>query len=1113
MSNAILRPRGVGQYTNSTQWRLHVTTVSPNLWSCINEADQDGDANYIYADVPGVFTVAVSDSVYAYHSSSFVRPTRVTGVTVVATVRTVGSSDTRFKFRLRYLGVDYDSEIFTVNSSGYTEVYNQYQQVPNGDAWNSTRLNDVEIGLVYLDGIELRCTKMEVQVHTELYPHYSLFPYADDTVQEWRVQPSSIAAYESLVCFNGDLTYIHSNTLWNALKNYSLGDLRGCWGVDVNNVYAVGLGGVVLYWNGTVWTQQDTNTSTDLYSVYGIAANDIYVVGDSGTVLHWDGLTWLPIIVGTTEHLRAVWGSSTNDIYVAGAAGTIVYWDGAVWTIITPAPTVRMLNGIWGSATNDIVFVGDSGTIIRWNGAVWTTEISGVFIDLNGVYGFATNDIYAVGDGGLTIHWDGANWLPGVALGAGENLYCCWGNGTNNVLVAGEAGRMWHWDGAAWEALIPNTTEDLHGIWGNFNPDADALVTTIAIQADGKVIIGGIFTTISGVIRNYIARLNPDGTVDATFNPDADALVYTIAIQADGKVIIGGFFTTISGSARNCIARLNTDGSVDATFDPDANANINTIAIQTDGKVIIGGFFTTIGGVTRNYIARLNTDGTVDATFNPDADGGVYATVVQTDGKIIIGGGFTTIGGVTRNYIARLNTDGSVDATFDPDADNEVAIIKIQPNGKIIIGGSFTTIGATSGSAKNFIARLNTNGTVDATFDPNANALVTTIAIQTDGKIIIGGDFTTIGGVTRNYIARLNTDGTVDATFNPDADAFVATIAIQADGKVIIGGIFTTISGVTRNCIARLTYGGLLDPGTSGHYAAKLTTTSSGSGLVANDWFSCLELGATPSVNDAAGSYLCGVNFVAGSTSGSATFRAINIGNNWTDGIYSLAGSNTLSRTNTIFTAVTPVLTVANLDVDDHQPAVHAKIAEVYAGKYAVVLENTAQANATTGTMHHIGFSAARINQRIVNKLLCRPATVTDYVLEASLLWSTPNAADIDKCIYIPVLAPHDSTLNSISVFCIPGEENTGTNGAYIEFYKQLSWQGPVKVGTTVYDDGTASAQVITLALTEVINNTEYQYFIKFRSPHVKIGGATATVLYTGWFSYSITDFGAAPGW
>ncbi|MCA3067815.1 MAG: delta-60 repeat domain-containing protein, partial [Rhodocyclaceae bacterium] len=197
-------------------------------------------------------------------------------------------------------------------------------------------------------------------------------------------------------------------------------------------------------------------------------------------------------------------------------------------------------------------------------------------------------------------------------------------------------------------------------------------VLTLALQPDGKVLIGGSFTTYNGTSRNSIARLNADGTLDNTFNPGtgANSEVYSLALQPDGKVLIGGSFTTYNGTSRNYIARLNADGTLDNTFNPGtgANSRVRTLALQPDGKVIIGGRFTTYNGTSRDYIARLNADGTLDNTFNPGtgANDQVQTLALQPDGKVIIGGDFTSYNGTSRNRIARLNADGTLDNTFNP---------------------------------------------------------------------------------------------------------------------------------------------------------------------------------------------------------------------------------------------------------------------------------------------------------------------------------------------------------------------------------------------------------------------------------------------------------------
>ncbi|MFP5445738.1 MAG: fibronectin type III domain-containing protein, partial [Betaproteobacteria bacterium] len=161
---------------------------------------------------------------------------------------------------------------------------------------------------------------------------------------------------------------------------------------------------------------------------------------------------------------------------------------------------------------------------------------------------------------------------------------------------------------------------------------------------------------VGGQMRNRIARLNADGTLDAGFNPDANNFVSSVAVQPDGKVLVGGSFTSMGGQMRNRIARLNADGTLDEGFNPDVpNGLVFSVAVQPDGKVLVGGSFTNVGGQTRNRIARLNADGTLDADFNPDANSDVSSLAVQPDGKVLVGGSFTSMGGLMRNRIARLS--------------------------------------------------------------------------------------------------------------------------------------------------------------------------------------------------------------------------------------------------------------------------------------------------------------------------------------------------------------------------------------------------------------------------------------------------------------------------
>ncbi|HEY0548906.1 MAG TPA: choice-of-anchor D domain-containing protein, partial [Verrucomicrobiae bacterium] len=336
----------------------------------------------------------------------------------------------------------------------------------------------------------------------------------------------------------------------------------------------------------------------------------------------------------------------------------------------------------------------------------------------------------------------------------------------------------------------------------NFIIGAGNTVHPMAVQPDGKVVIGGFFTTIGSIARSRLARFNTDGTLDSVFNPNASSDVYSLAVQGDGKILVGGGFSTIAGAARNRIARLNADGTIDSAFNPNISTGFTVydLTVLPDGKILLAGDFSVIAGATRNRIARLNTDGTLDANFNPNVNNTIHSFAVQADGKIIIGGLFTTVGGVTRNNFARLNADGTLDNAFAPTVGSTVYCIAVQPDGKILLGGVFSTV---NGTPRTSFARLNADGTLDS-FNPAPNSTIYSLSLQANGKLVIAGSYSIIAAATRNRIARFNADGTLDGVFNPDANSLVYGTAIQGDGMIVLGGSFTTVGGLPRTNIARV---------------------------------------------------------------------------------------------------------------------------------------------------------------------------------------------------------------------------------------------------------------------------------------------------------------------
>ena len=375
---------------------------------------------------------------------------------------------------------------------------------------------------------------------------------------------------------------------------------------------------------------------------------------------------------------------------------------------------------------------------------------------------------------------------------------------------------------AAFSVLLLASATLLHAqsALDGFDPNANDTIWVVVVQPDGKILLGGDFTTLSpngggAVSRNHIARLNADGTLDTAFNPGADGRLHSIAVQPDGKILVGGTFTNIGGQPRNHFARLDASTGLPDSFDPNSDSDVHSIVLQADGHILVRGTFTNIGGQPRNYIARLDpTTGLADS-FNPNANNFVLSMAVQADGKVVAGGAFTNIGGQPRTNIARLDPATGLADSFNPNVDNEVFSVAVQADGKILIAGYFNVVGI---QTRNHIARLDpTTGLADS-FDPNASGPVVSVAVQADGRILAAGDFTNNGGQTRNNVARLDPATGLADSFDPTTNSFglVRSIAEQADGRILVGGEFTTLApnggtAVTRNRIARLEKDGRLD--------------------------------------------------------------------------------------------------------------------------------------------------------------------------------------------------------------------------------------------------------------------------------------------------------------
>ena len=347
-----------------------------------------------------------------------------------------------------------------------------------------------------------------------------------------------------------------------------------------------------------------------------------------------------------------------------------------------------------------------------------------------------------------------------------------------------------------------------------------------------KIYAAGPFAVYNGN-SDYtsLIRLNTDGSIDTSFDCSVGFNYAAEIVETDsnGKVYVGGLFTSYKGVARNRFVRLNSDGSLDNSFNIGTGFNgiVYNLKFDSDGKIYVVGAFTAYNGVTKRGIVKLNTDGSIDNTFDV-GDGfrlsvgastgvAVYALNIDNNGKIYVGGDFTVYRGTTVNRICRINTDGTLDTDFvvaGTGFNSTVRDIAVDSNNDIYVGGLFTNY---NGTTNNYLSKLTSSGDIDPTFTNTfgfrtgtsiSSTSVFQVKIDTSGKICVVGDFTTWdGSVTNaNRMVRLNTDGSVDSSFSmtlgPSSNVYC--LDFDSNGDWYIGGAFTTYKGVSRSRISKV---------------------------------------------------------------------------------------------------------------------------------------------------------------------------------------------------------------------------------------------------------------------------------------------------------------------
>ncbi len=409
------------------------------------------------------------------------------------------------------------------------------------------------------------------------------------------------------------------------------------------------------------------------------------------------------------------------------------------------------------------------------------------------------------------------------------------------------AGRFDFFHGHPYNGLV---RLDTHGavdasfaLW----PGIQGTVNAVAVQPDGKILLGGDFVRVAGQVRHTLARLDADGSLDETFvsrvGGHPTPTIEVVRVQEDGRILIGGEFRMVGSTPRACLARLQPNGDLDETFDPGAAVEdgfgvVQDLAPLPDGGVVVAGLFTKFDGLACPGLVRLDAQGRVDSEFAPAlywSQGLVSVSLVrrQRDGRLLVAGRFDQLEGETRIGLARLQESGALDRDFEVGGgwggvpDDAVRDLAVQPDGRIVLAGDFVQVGA---ALHRGITRVQANGAVDEEFDPGAGLLGrdgttghgNAIAIETDGRILVAGAFLQIGDVHRQHLARLLPNGGADSGYS-NADGLVErvgavnTIVVQADGRIVVGGDFERVQGEPRQALARILPHGTLDEPFNAH--------------------------------------------------------------------------------------------------------------------------------------------------------------------------------------------------------------------------------------------------------------------------------------------------------
>lgn len=371
---------------------------------------------------------------------------------------------------------------------------------------------------------------------------------------------------------------------------------------------------------------------------------------------------------------------------------------------------------------------------------------------------------------------------------------------------------------------------DLHYSWfHNGEKLALANASTLTLDPASEDNIGEYFAVVTnafGSVTSKVATLRVNlSPRDLNFRPPINGVVNAVTIQPNGNLLIGGSRSlyTESGSVLGPLCRLTPHGSLanNTSSRVIVEGDVNTLIQQIDGGLLIGGPFFSVEERPWFRFAKLKQSGRLDEDFksslgnNPQDN--VYACLNLPDGSVLVGGFFTFIGEQPHSCITRMSPSGEVDTNFvcsiQPTFPIGVRCLALQTDGKILVGGGFAFV---NGDLQPNLARLNADGSLDKSFHPQIQGVIQVLVVQRDGTILAGGSFPSVNNVARASLVRLlSENGALDPSFDPALASTslpsVTSIAYQCDGSIVVGGSFSQCQGFPRTNIARFLPSGMLD--------------------------------------------------------------------------------------------------------------------------------------------------------------------------------------------------------------------------------------------------------------------------------------------------------------